>query len=516
MSRTKITLMAFVLSVLAIPRALIAGDSPFDVGSRAQLFVDKLVIRESEGVSFELQQAKKHPANPLVKVDRPWEGWRLEIYGSVIYDEEENLFKMWYLAESPEDFPHYATLYATSTDGVNWEKPLVGTIESRRGGKHNAVADGYLLASVIKDRSDPNPNRRYKMICWRQTPPHGPQTMISPNGLNWTQVGEKPICRSSDVITGYFDRSRQQYVAFPKLSTKVRGHVRRCFGLTTSSDFQIWTESRLVLTPDARDDAGSLGRIERVRHKLDRRDDPELMRTEFYGMGVYQQESCTIGFPWVLTINNNARYGNHEGPAELQLAVSRDLIQWDRPFRTAAVPIYEQGRWDESYQQSAAEAIRVGDEVWLYYCGANYTHGTPCLYRAEGTGRLTEYTSSIGLAIWQLDRFVSARSAAEGGILTTVPIRYSGDRLEINARTRENGSIIVELCDATGKRMDGVPLSEPFSGDEIRTSVQFGRTNPLTDLAGQPVCLRFHLKNAELFSFAFRDSSVTSASQGNP
>ena len=59
--------------------------------------------------------------------DQPWEGWRLR-YGSVIHDEQERLFKMWYTGDSPSDFPGDAALYATSPDGIHWTKPLVGTI----------------------------------------------------------------------------------------------------------------------------------------------------------------------------------------------------------------------------------------------------------------------------------------------------------------------------------------------------------------------------------------------------
>ena len=103
-------------------------DSPFDVGRRAQLFVDKLLVRETERVSFTLHPAEKHPKNPLLKADRPWEGQALEIYGSVLFDEDEKIFKMWYIGEAPDYFPDNAALYATSSDGIEWEKPLVGTI----------------------------------------------------------------------------------------------------------------------------------------------------------------------------------------------------------------------------------------------------------------------------------------------------------------------------------------------------------------------------------------------------
>jgi hypothetical protein len=476
------------------------ANSPFDVGSRAQLFVDQVIVGSSENVAFTLHPAKKHPRNPLLKADQPWEGWRLEIYGTVLYDEDERIFKMWYIGEAPEYFPNYATLYATSRDGITWEKPLVGTIPCAKAKKHNVVADACLLASVIKDKADPDPARRYKMICWIQKPP-GYHTMVSPDGLRWMRLSKEPICPGGDVITGYYHETRELYVAFPKMGATIRGHDRRCFWLITSQDFINWTEPQLVFAPDLHDDAGSLARIEEVRPILDVPDDPKLMRTEFYGIGVYQAESCTLAFPWVFTINSDARYGNQEGPGELQLAVSRDLEHWERPFRMPCVPRGRLGEWDCGFFTTAAQAIRVGDEIWLYYGGANYTHGTPCHYRVEGTGRGIRFTGSIGLATWKLDRFVSADASAEGATLTTVPIVFSGNRLELNAATKKGGSVVVEILDMAGRV---VARSRGFVGDDLRHQVMWTRKTDIGKLARAPITLRFRLKSAQLYSFAFR------------
>jgi len=477
--------------------------SPFDVADRSQLFVDRVLVRRTDNVGFTLHPARKHPANPIVKADRPWEGWRLEIYGNVIYDDDEKRFKMWYLGEDPKHFPHYAAYYAVSKDGVKWDKPLVGTVKVEGLDRHNVVADQVILPSVIKDKADPDPSRRYKMICWLQKT-HGYHTMVSPDGLNWKRLSPKPLCPSGDVITGYYDEVRKLYVAFPKIGHHVRGHNRRVFWLITSKDFETWTKPKLVFTPDLRDDASSLARIEEVRPILDRPDDPKLMRTEFYGIGAYPAESCTLAFVWVFTINNNARYGNQEGPGELQLAVSRDLEHWERPFRVPCVPRGKLDEWDCGFFCTQSRALRVGDEVWLYYVGSNYTHGTPCLYRAEGTGRLTKYTGSIGLAIWQLDRFVSVDAPAEGGSLTTVPVVFTGDRLEVNARTKPGGSIFVRLLDAAGKPIPGYEQSVAITGDSLRHVVTWNGKNAVTSLAGKPVVLKSEMKSAELFAFAFR------------
>lgn len=476
---------------------------PVNIGDRTQLFIDQTLVRSATNIAFTLHPAQKHPANPLVKADLPWEGWRISLYGTVLYDEDERKLKMWYTTDVSEDFPNYAVAYATSTDGITWEKPLVGTIEAKKTARHNAVVAETHLPSVVKDFAETDPARRYKMLGYIHLtkPTGGPHTFVSPDGLKWTKLSDEPICRSNDVITMFDDRARNQYVALPKLSTIVRGQVRRCFGLSTSSDFLRWTEPRYIFQPDLRDDAGSLARIAEVRGQLDVPDDPELMRTEFYGVGVYQAESCVVAFPWVFTINNNARYGNHEGPSEIQLAVSRDLDRWERPFREPIVPHGRPCDWDSGFLASASQAIRVGDEVWLYYSGANYTHGTPCLYREEGTGRGTKYTASIGLAKWKLDRFVSADGPAEGGTLTTVPVIFSGNRLELNAATETSGALTVELLDLSGKVL---ATSQPFVGDDLRHTVIWQSPFDLSGLVGQPVALRFRLRAAELYSFALR------------
>src|SRR6476661_10378465 len=108
---------ATLLLSLFLANAAAAG-GPFDVGSRSQLFVDQVLVRSTANVAFTLHPAKKHPKNPLVVADRPWEGWRVSLFGTVLYDEEERLFKMWYIGDLTAYFPRYPIFYATSKDGI--------------------------------------------------------------------------------------------------------------------------------------------------------------------------------------------------------------------------------------------------------------------------------------------------------------------------------------------------------------------------------------------------------------
>ena len=85
---------------------------------------------------------------------------------------------------------------------------------------------------------------------------------------------------------------------------------------------------------------------------------------------------------------------------ETQLAVTRDLERWERPFRTPIIPLGKPGEWDGGMILTASQAIDVGDEVWMYYGGTNYTHGAPILYGEKGDERGTKFSGAIGLATW--------------------------------------------------------------------------------------------------------------------
>ena len=104
------------------------------IDHKNQLFLDNRIIEEVRNVRRIQHQPVKHADNPLIKQDRPWEKsayFRTSNY-SVAYDTERKLFRCWYedvdqkteAAES--DYGESgALLYAESTDGLHWEKPLL-------------------------------------------------------------------------------------------------------------------------------------------------------------------------------------------------------------------------------------------------------------------------------------------------------------------------------------------------------------------------------------------------------
>ncbi len=512
--RTSLFAIGLVLLLPSPPDIRAQQENILDVGTRSQLLLDPDLVYESDGIAFTPHPARKHPANPLLKADQPWEGTYVSAFaGTVLYDKHEQLFKMWYTGPGDAAYfngGHYATFYATSKDGLQWDKPLVGSRKAKNGQPHNCLG-AFACPSVFHEPADKDAARRYKMICFDED--RGYLALTSPDGLRWAEQSPKPIVPISyvdDVISAFFDRRTGQYVALPKMMTPVFGRQRRSIYLSSSQDFRHWSKPEPAYFADRRDDLGSLARLERVRPLLNYPDNLNVMRTEFYGAGAYVAESCVVGFPWVFTINANIpKRGNQEGPIEVQLAVSRNLESWSRPFRTPVLPLGKLGDWDSGMILSASQAIDVGDEVWLYYAGANYTHGAPQLYDAPAEKRGPKSAESIGLATWQRDRFVSADGPAAGGTLTTVPLRFAGTRLEVNALTKAKGEVRVELLDAAGRPLGGFPPSEPIGGDSLRHIVVFPGKPDLASLADKSVCLRFHLRDAELYAFAFRSRPIT-------
>jgi len=63
-----------------------------------QLILDQSSVKETRGVSYCLNQAKKHSENPVLIPGCPheWDSLQINWSSKVIYDPEERLFKCWY------------------------------------------------------------------------------------------------------------------------------------------------------------------------------------------------------------------------------------------------------------------------------------------------------------------------------------------------------------------------------------------------------------------------------------
>src|SRR5437867_2929497 len=107
-----------VLNCASVVHADAARDErgPIHLGRYRQLFVDDHVIEQMHGVRRVVNRSTKHPANPLIKKDRPWEGdFMVGAWASTVYDQADGLFKTWYWAQPRREI-RGMTCYATSKD----------------------------------------------------------------------------------------------------------------------------------------------------------------------------------------------------------------------------------------------------------------------------------------------------------------------------------------------------------------------------------------------------------------
>jgi len=93
----------------------------------------------------------------------------------------------------------------------------------------------------------------------------------------------------------------------------------------------------------------------------------------------------------------------------------------------------------------------------------------------------------------------------DAGVLITVPLIYRGSRLEVNARAHSGGSIRAQFLNAAGRSLESASLSTPCTGESLRSQASWARNQGIVDrFKGEPASIRFHLRRAEPYSFAFR------------
>jgi hypothetical protein len=184
---------------------------PNDSKSEKYLFLDNRIIEKVENAKLVVGKVEKSSANPLFVEDKPWEKRFDNLYGNVIYDQEDELYKCWYspfiidnsakgmsLKEREKEYNtpddrEMAVCYATSKDGIHWVKPNLGLVDFE-GNKNNNIVwrgkgqdgdhgAGPHGAGIFKDMHEKDPNRRYKALFKIEELSIG----FSKDGLHWDE-----------------------------------------------------------------------------------------------------------------------------------------------------------------------------------------------------------------------------------------------------------------------------------------------------------------------------------------
>lgn len=110
-----------------------------------------------------------------------------------------------------------------------------------------------------------------------------------------------------------------------------------------------------------------------------------------------------------------------------------------------------------------------------------------------------------GVAVARTDGFIVAEAAYTGGELTTKPLVFEGTTLQLNVDTGAGGIVQVEIQDQSGRPLDGFTAADAdeINGNYLRVAASWRGRSDVSALAGQPVRLRFIMRDARLYSFQF-------------
>jgi len=430
------------------------------------LLLDDRIIEKLENVKLTLGKIEKHDSNPLFVEDKVWEKRFDNLYGNVIYDSDENIYKCWYSPfivdysaqgmsleernskdyEEPDD-REMGICYAISKDGIKWQKPNLGLVEYENSKENNIVWRGPHGAGIFKDDYESNANRKYKTIF------QGLNTSVSSNGLNWS----KPTpCKGVRVAgdthnNAFWAPTLGKYVGI----TRSWGEFGRQVARIESNDFTNWTGEEVIL------------------EGTDKGQQPYAMPVFYYGgiylglIAVYEQESDRV---WT------------------ELAWSSDTKNWNRVCPgTPLIPCSEKVLdYDYGCVYPSAYPVFLKDEIRLYYGGSDYLH-------------FGWRNGSLCLATLRTDGFAGyeQKSSENSGMVVTKTFPYSGQEIQITADVEKKGWIKVNILDKNGNKV--------CSAKRITKTVSNRTLKIRKKIKTDEIRFQFELSKAKLYSITFTE-----------
>lgn len=425
-----------LLLIAALPLTPHAAEPQILAPDPAKLLVlDTRVIERVENARLVLGTPEKEPRNPLLRSDQPWENATNNYYPNVLWDAEENVWKLWYkdvLADKDAiaqmDAPStvhdvgWYLLYATSRDGLAWERPALGLHKFAGSAVNNAVARDCPNVGVFKDLRDPDPTRRYKMVY--DVGLGKPCARFSADGIHWGEVREVQGFNSRQGDThnnAFYDARLGKYLWFTKLYLGERLVTR-----LESDDFQTWRSSGVVL-----------------RSTLD-----EGRAHQTYALTVFPYANIYLGYVMMYHVGAGRT-------VDVELAWSHDSIHWQRVAPGKAfLPLGEKGSCDSGciYAQAGPAAMQDGKHL-IYYGGSPTVHlgwkrsGDLCLARLREDGFAAYEPNETG----------------KPAVLTTSLLRPTGQPIRLSADGEVKMEILSERAGQVRLRLTLAPGAKLYA-----------------------------------------------------
>ena len=423
----------------------------------------------------------KHPENPLFIEDNPWEKRFDNLYGNVLYDADEELFKCWYspfivansargmsLAERQQK-PYRGRMdqemgicYATSADGLSWDKPQLNTVEYGADTHNNLVWRGPHGAGIFKDTHEIDESRRYKMLF--QQPKAGMSVSFSRDGLSWSNplLLEGVDAEGDTHNNALWAPTEGKYVAFTRTweqidrnlkgpESKTNHNFFRQVARMESTDFVHWTQPEVVLSSPA-------------------------WERQVYAMPVFFHGDVYLG---LLAVHDQA--GDR---VWTELTWSADTETWHRLAEgTPFLPTSEtELAYDYGCVYACAYPIFSQDEIRLYYGGSDWLH-----FRWRNGCLALATLRPDGFAGWEQEQ---DNSPAE---VRTKLIDYKGEELRVSADVEVSGAIAYTVRDGEGTELASGDLRETCTDKPILSAASLDSTKIQID---------FTLTAARLYSYS--------------
>lgn len=462
--------------------------SPIDIGSRRELFLDRLLVDRLDGLELRLHHPT--PAGTALRLDQPWEGI---VSGYITVMKEGSRYLMYYRGRSSSGGDGSAearevACYAESPDGVHWTRPDFSLFEVS-GTRHNNVimvepkTVTHNLAPFLDTRPGVLPAERFKALGG--TGSAGLFGFISPDGIHWKQASDKALITEGAFDSqniGFWSASEQCYLCYFRTAKKGVRWVARA----TSQDFLTWTKPVEMSFGDAP-----------AEHIYINQTQPYFRAPHIYVATAARfnpgRRALTDEQVKEIDIENPLNYdGLKNDDSDAVLMSSRGGNVYDRTFLESFIrPGTDPRNWVARANYPALGVVPTGPDEMSVYVGRRY--GQPSIF--------------IERLALRTDGFASVHAPYRPGELITKPLQFAGQELEVNVATSAAGFLQVEIQDPDGKPFPGFAMADcpEIIGDQIARVVYWKNGADVSTLAGKAVRLRYLLKDADLYSFRFRE-----------
>jgi len=485
-----------------------AGE-PVEIGSRRELFVDRLLIDRLENATLKLHEPVS--GGVAIERDKPWEG-PANFGASVLWDGERYL--MYYRAMTLNKDDHTgAYCVATSKDGATWTKPELGLVERAGRRDTNLIADEqgearFSWSGMVWLDARPGVPKEARIKGFYSQPlsgekhtafkdPAGPKRLImfsSADGYTFRRMDPQPeiVSKLKNCFDGgntmFWSEAEQQYVLYYRWYDNVWGKGYRTIARTTSKDFWHWSDPAPMTygdTPREQFYTNNTVPYFRAPHIY-----LALAARFMEGRRVITDDQAEeIG----LKTSHGHFYGNDCADAVL-LTSRSGSTQYDRAFMEGFVrPGIGASNWVSRTNYPLTGIFPCGPDRIMFFITRHYMQDSWHIERL----------------LLRTDGFASVNAPWSGGQVWTKLLTFSGNALSLNYGTSAAGSIRVEIQDAAGRPLPGFSADDcpEIIGDEIDRTVQWKGGSDIGQFAGTPVRLRFVLRDADLFSLKFNDTT---------